>query len=104
MEPNAGRAQFGLALNCNLEIANQSRLRKMGHSHSNAAPTAMIVCSCHVISDTDLRDALVASDRPVRHLRDIYAQAGVSPQCGRCAPTVRHVASMAGAVPSPENL
>jgi bacterioferritin-associated ferredoxin len=64
---------------------------------------AMIVCSCHVISDTDLRDALVASERPVRHLRDIYAQAGVTPQCGRCAPTMRHVASMAGAehVPDP---
>jgi len=56
----------------------------------------MIVCSCHVISDHDIRSAIETAASPPRHLREVYSHAGVTPQCGRCAPTVRDVASAAG--------
>ena len=48
----------------------------------------MIVCSCNVFSDGDVRQLietwpLAAGTAPV------YRGLGHEPQCGRCAPTIR---------------
>jgi len=58
----------------------------------------MIVCSCNVITDHDVRSAVKASDSP-RTTGQIYGCLGCSAQCGRCARTIRRIAeeAMSGA-------
>lgn len=53
---------------------------------------AVIVCSCNVISDHDIRSAIAGAEVPPQRLADVYACAGVQPRCGRCAPSVQRVA------------
>lgn len=50
----------------------------------------MIICSCNVLSDHDVH-AVVQSDEPPRSTAQVYDCLGCSPQCGRCARTVRQV-------------
>jgi bacterioferritin-associated ferredoxin len=49
----------------------------------------MIVCSCNVLSDRDVRSAIVA-DRPRSAVR-VYGCLGCSPQCGRCVSTIKRI-------------
>ncbi len=49
----------------------------------------MIVCSCNVLSDHDVRNA-VAKDQP-RSAGQVYGCLGCSAQCGRCARTIRKI-------------
>jgi bacterioferritin-associated ferredoxin len=49
----------------------------------------MIVCSCNVFSDHDVRNA-VATATP-RTAGQVYGCLGCSPQCGRCARTIRRI-------------
>jgi bacterioferritin-associated ferredoxin len=49
----------------------------------------MIVCSCNVLSDHDVRNA-VAKDLP-RSAGQVYGCLGCSAQCGRCARTIRKI-------------
>jgi bacterioferritin-associated ferredoxin len=58
------------------------------------AGISMIVCSCNVITDHDVRSAVTASDAP-RTTGEIYGCLGCSPQCGRCARTIRRIAEEA---------
>ena len=51
----------------------------------------MIVCSCNVITDHDVRSAVKTADAP-RTTGEIYGCLGCSPQCGRCARTIRRIA------------
>ncbi|MFG1422105.1 (2Fe-2S)-binding protein [Roseixanthobacter liquoris] len=51
---------------------------------------AMIVCSCNVFSDHQVRDAL-ASSGGARSPGEVYRCLGCSPQCGRCARTIRAI-------------
>jgi bacterioferritin-associated ferredoxin len=50
----------------------------------------MIVCSCNVLSDTDVRTALSAEQTP-RTTGQVYGCLGCSAQCGRCARTIRRI-------------
>jgi bacterioferritin-associated ferredoxin len=50
----------------------------------------MIVCSCNVLSDHDVRTALGGGDAP-RTTGQIYGCLGCSAQCGRCARTIRRI-------------
>lgn len=50
----------------------------------------MIVCSCNVLSDQDVRSAVKATDK-VRTAGQVYGCLGCSPQCGRCATTIRRI-------------
>ncbi len=49
----------------------------------------MIVCSCNVFSDRDVRSA-VEVER-TRSTSRVYGCLGCSAQCGRCARTVRRI-------------
>jgi bacterioferritin-associated ferredoxin len=49
----------------------------------------MIVCSCNVLSDTQVR-AAVAEATP-RSAAQVYGCLGCSPQCGRCVSTIRRI-------------
>jgi bacterioferritin-associated ferredoxin len=50
----------------------------------------MIVCSCNVLTDQDVRSALTAERTP-RTTGQVYGCLGCSAQCGRCARTIRKI-------------
>jgi bacterioferritin-associated ferredoxin len=50
----------------------------------------MIVCSCNVLSDHDVRTAVTAGASP-RTAGQVYGCLGCSPQCGRCARTIQQI-------------
>lgn len=49
----------------------------------------MIVCSCNVLTDHDVRSAVV-KDLP-RTAGQVYGCLGCSAQCGRCARTIKKI-------------
>lgn len=49
----------------------------------------MIVCSCNVLSDRQVRDAIADPGVGARTAGQVYRCLGCSPQCGRCARTIR---------------
>ena len=49
----------------------------------------MIVCSCNVLSDDQIRDAV--SQTAPRSPVQVYGCLGCSPQCGRCMRTIRTI-------------
>jgi bacterioferritin-associated ferredoxin len=51
----------------------------------------MIVCSCNVFSDHDVRATLKAPEAAPRTTGQVYHCLGCSAQCGRCARTIRRI-------------
>jgi bacterioferritin-associated ferredoxin len=51
----------------------------------------MIVCSCNVLSDDDVRNAVNASEPLPRNAKQIYGCLGCSAECGRCARTIKTI-------------
>jgi bacterioferritin-associated ferredoxin len=49
----------------------------------------MIVCSCNVLSDSQVRTAV--STATPRSAAQVYGCLGCSPQCGRCVTTIRRI-------------
>ena len=49
----------------------------------------MIVCSCNVLSDQNVRSAVEAER--MRSTGRVYGCLGCSAQCGRCARTIRRI-------------
>lgn len=49
----------------------------------------MIVCSCNVLSDSDVRSACTRASP--RTAGEVYGCLGCSPQCGRCARTIKKI-------------
>lgn len=61
-------------------------------TNSATAPSvAMIVCSCNVFSDHDVRATLATGESAPRTTGQVYHCLGCSPQCGRCARTIRRI-------------
>ncbi len=59
----------------------------------------MIVCSCNVLSDNQVRTAV--STAAPRSAVQVYGCLGCSPQCGRCIATIRRIMDEAlGACPA----
>ncbi len=56
----------------------------------------MIVCSCNILSDKQVRD-VVGTECAPRKVSEVYGCLGCSPQCGRCARTIRDIMRGAGA-------
>jgi bacterioferritin-associated ferredoxin len=50
----------------------------------------MIICSCNVLSDHAVRTAVSGAAAP-RTAGQVYGCLGCSPQCGRCATTIRRI-------------
>jgi bacterioferritin-associated ferredoxin len=50
----------------------------------------MIVCSCNVFTDNDVRTALSAREFP-HTLGQVYQYLGCNAQCGRCVRTIRRI-------------
>jgi bacterioferritin-associated ferredoxin len=47
----------------------------------------MIVCSCNVLTDVDIRASIATLDGP-RRVCDVYASLGCTAKCGGCATTI----------------
>jgi bacterioferritin-associated ferredoxin len=51
----------------------------------------MIVCSCNVLSDRDVRATLAGGQSAPRTAGEVYHCLGCSARCGRCARTIRRI-------------
>jgi len=51
----------------------------------------MIVCSCNVLSDHDVREAVNSADDLPRSAKQLYGCLGCSAECGRCARTIKDI-------------
>lgn len=51
----------------------------------------MIVCSCNVLSDKQVKALLATGAAGPRTPAQVYRCLGCSPQCGRCAATIRDI-------------
>jgi bacterioferritin-associated ferredoxin len=51
----------------------------------------MIVCSCNVLSDHDVRHAVNTADNALCNAKQIYDCLGCSAECGRCARTIKTI-------------
>ncbi|WJR77093.1 (2Fe-2S)-binding protein [Bradyrhizobium sp. NP1] len=51
----------------------------------------MIVCSCNVLSDHDVRSAVNSADALPRNPKQLYGCLGCSAECGRCARTIKTI-------------
>ncbi|WP_084251790.1 (2Fe-2S)-binding protein [Bradyrhizobium sp. AT1] len=51
----------------------------------------MIVCSCNIISDHDIRGAVVATDDALFSPAQVYDCLGCTVRCGRCSQSVRRI-------------
>jgi bacterioferritin-associated ferredoxin len=51
----------------------------------------MIVCSCNVITDHEVRATLLGREDVPRTTGQIYQFLGCNAQCGRCARTIRRI-------------
>lgn len=51
----------------------------------------MIVCSCNVLSDHDVRSAVESAQHLPRNAKQIYGCLGCSVECGRCARTIKTI-------------
>ncbi len=54
----------------------------------------MIVCSCNVLTDVDIRASIATLDGP-RRVCDVYASLGCAAKCGGCAVTISALISEA---------
>jgi bacterioferritin-associated ferredoxin len=52
---------------------------------------SMIVCSCNVLTDHDVRSAVSAADNLPRNAKQVYGCLGCSAECGRCARTIKSI-------------
>jgi len=55
----------------------------------------MIVCSCNVLSEHDVRAAVTAASDTPRTAKQVYGCLGCSAECGRCARTIKQIMSEA---------
>ena len=55
----------------------------------------MIVCSCNVFSDAEVRSALAAAAQRPRISR-VYASLGCAAKCGGCVHTIRKIIDESG--------
>jgi len=51
----------------------------------------MIVCSCNVLTDHDVRSAVNGAEDLPRNAKQIYGCLGCSAECGRCARTIKGI-------------
>ena len=50
----------------------------------------MIVCSCNLLTDAKIREAL-AKPCPPERVRDVYAACGCTAKCGGCAGSINRL-------------
>jgi bacterioferritin-associated ferredoxin len=64
----------------------------------------MIVCSCNVLTDHQIRCAVQRSPQPLLNAQQIYICLGCRKRCGRCAVAVERIAGEAAKAGCRQNL
>lgn len=87
-----GSSQFGIASNwlfsfC-LERAAPIGVGQRPHRFSKHS---MIVCSCNVLTDHDVRNVVSQPGNFPRTAGQVYGCLGCSAECGRCARTIKKI-------------
>jgi bacterioferritin-associated ferredoxin len=59
--------------------------------NSDRPAALMIVCSCNVLSDHDVRSAVESAQDFPRNAKQIYGCLGCGAECGRCARTIKTI-------------
>jgi bacterioferritin-associated ferredoxin len=59
--------------------------------HIACNASAMIVCSCNVLTDHDIRSAMSAAAELLRTTHQVYVCLGCKVECGRCVGTIRAI-------------
>ena len=62
-----------------------------GSASPKGLSAVMIVCSCNVLSDHDVRSAVESAQDLPRSAKQIYGCLGCSAECGRCARTIKTI-------------
>jgi bacterioferritin-associated ferredoxin len=62
-----------------------------GTASPNEPFISMIVCSCNVLTDHDVRSAVNGAEDLPRNAKQIYGCLGCSAECGRCARTIKAI-------------
>jgi bacterioferritin-associated ferredoxin len=55
----------------------------------------MIVCSCNILTDHDVRSAVRGSEDLQCNAKQVYNCFGCSAECGRCARTIKTILDQA---------
>jgi bacterioferritin-associated ferredoxin len=63
----------------------------------------MIVCSCNVISDRDVRACMKSCGASAVRVRDVFHRLGVSPKCGRCIRNIQALFEREASVGGPSS-
>jgi len=63
----------------------------MGLRSPDEHPAFMIVCSCNVLTDHDVRSAVQGAEDLPRNPKQLYGCLGCSAECGRCARTIKTI-------------
>jgi bacterioferritin-associated ferredoxin len=62
----------------------------------------MILCSCNVISDRDVRACVKPCGASADKARDVFRCLGVAPKCGRCVRKIQSLFERENAIETPE--
>jgi bacterioferritin-associated ferredoxin len=63
----------------------------------------MVICSCNVLTDHEIRDAAATVGARPWNARLIYGCLGCNAQCGRCARTIQQILDEAVAAAQPDS-
>jgi bacterioferritin-associated ferredoxin len=88
---NLGRHSLELLEKTLFSFASRTRLQYPIIHLAGGFLASMIVCSCNVLSDQDVRNAVSVAEMPPRTAGQVYGCLGCSPQCGRCARTIKQI-------------
>jgi bacterioferritin-associated ferredoxin len=77
--------------NTTFPFASRHGLKYLWRCITNGSAVFMIVCSCNVLSDHDVRNAVGAAEQLPRNAKQIYGCLGCSAECGRCARTIKTI-------------
>jgi bacterioferritin-associated ferredoxin len=72
-------------------FASTISLTYLSRCITEGPPVFMIVCSCNVLSDHDVRNAVSATSDLPRNAKQLYGCLGCSAECGRCARTINSI-------------
>src|ERR1700753_3236462 len=61
------------------------------HEEPDGPSLSMIICSCNVLTDHDVRSAVSSAGDLPRSAKQVYGCLGCSAECGRCARTIKTI-------------
>jgi bacterioferritin-associated ferredoxin len=77
-----------------------ARIRAKAAEYRLPGSTTVIICSCNVLSDHDVRTAM-ATSAPPRTTGEFFRYFGRIAPCGRCARSIRHIMDGPTGIPVP---